>query len=356
LWIDPVQRSAVSMLAAVRGYFAQNLAIDLGTANTLVYCAGRGIVFNEPTVIAIRQDRDRRKIIALGRDAKAMLGRTPAGIHAIRPLSDGVVTDFAVAEELIKLVISKALNRRGPLNARVVVTVPSGATPVERRAIREAAERAGARRVFLIDEPIAAAIGADLPVTEPKASMVVDIGGGTTEVAVMSLGGIVSSQCIRIAGNAMDAAIASYMRRRHNLHIGEGSAEAIKLTIGAACRSDNGEERRMVVKGRDLVAGIPRTQEIHESEVIACLAEPVGAIVDAVKTTLEQTIPELSADMLDSGMVLTGGGGLLRNLDTLLEHATGLPTVIARDPLICGALGAGLALEGVGKLERFLMN
>lgn len=344
------------MLSAMRGYFSQDLAIDLGTANTLVYCVGRGIVYNEPTVIAVRQDRDRRKIIALGRDAKAMLGKTPAGIHAICPLSDGVVTDFEVAEELIKLVISKALNRRGPVNARIVVTVPSGATPVERRAIREAAERAGARRVYLIDEPIAAAIGAELPVTEPRASMVVDIGGGTTEVAVMSLGGIVSSQCIRVGGNAMDAAIASYLRRRHNLHIGERSAEAIKLTIGAACHSVNGEERRMVVKGRDLVAGIPRTQEIHETEVIACLAEPVGAIVDAVKTTLEQTVPELSADMVENGMVLTGGGGLLRNLDLVLQHATGLPTIVARDPLICGALGAGLALERVGKLERFLVH
>lgn len=344
------------MLSAMRGYFSQDLAIDLGTANTLVYCVGRGIIFNEPTVIAVRQDRDRRKIIALGRDAKAMLGKTPAGIHAICPLSDGVVTDFEVAEELIKLVISRALNRRGPVNVRIVVTVPSGATPVERRAIREAAERAGARRVYLIDEPIAAAIGAELPVTEPRASMVVDIGGGTTEVAVMSLGGIVSSQCIRVGGNAMDAAIASYLRRRHNLHIGERSAEAIKLTIGAACHSVNGEERRMVVKGRDLVAGIPRTQEIHETEVIACLAEPVGAIVDAVKTTLEQTVPELSADMVENGMVLTGGGGLLRNLDLVLQHATGLPTIVARDPLICGALGAGLALERVGKLERFLVH
>ena len=344
------------MLSAVRSFFAQDIAIDLGTANTLVYCAGRGIVFNEPTVIALRDDRDRRRVIAVGRDAKAMLGKTPAGVHAIRPLSDGVVTDFEVAEELIKLVISRALNRRGPVNTRVVVTVPSGATAVERRAIREAAERAGARRVFLIDEPIAAAIGAELPVTEPRASMVVDIGGGTTEVAVMSLGGIVSSQCIRIAGNAMDTAIASYMRRRHNLHIGERTSEMIKLTIGAACRSVNGEERRMVVKGRDLVVGIPRTQEIHESEVIACLAEPVGAIVDAVKTTLERTVPELSADMVENGMVLTGGGGLLRNLDVVIAHATGLPTVVARDPLTCGALGAGLALERVGKLDRFLIQ
>ncbi|MGH6913119.1 MAG: rod shape-determining protein [Geminicoccales bacterium] len=344
------------MLSAMRGFFTQDLAIDLGTANTLVYCAGRGIVFNEPTVIALRDGRDRRSVIALGRDAKAMLGKTPAGVHAICPLSDGVVTDFEVAEELIKLVISKALNRRGPVNARIVVTVPSGATPVERRAIREAAERAGARRVYLIDEPIAAAIGAELPVTEPRASMVVDIGGGTTEVAVMSLGGIVSSQCIRVGGNAMDAAIASYLRRRYNLHIGGRSAEAIKLTVGAACQSSNGEERRMMVKGRDLVAGIPRTQEIHESEVIACLAEPIGAIVDAVKTTLEQTVPELSADMVENGMVLTGGGGLLRNLDVVLEHATGLPTTLAREPLTCGALGAGLALERVGKLERFLVH
>ncbi len=345
------------MLSAVRGFFAQDIAIDLGTANTLVYCIGRGIVFNEPTVIALRDDGARRRVIAFGSEAKAMLGKTPAGVHAIRPLSDGAVTDFEVAEELIKLVISRALNRRGPVvNARVVITVPSGSTAVERRAIRESAEKAGARRVFLIDEPIAAAIGAELPVTEPRASMVVDIGGGTTEVAVMSLGGIVSSQCIRVAGNAMDAAVASYMRRRYNLHIGERTAEMIKLTVGAACPSLNGEERRMVVKGRDLVAGIPRTQEIHESEVIACLAEPVGAIVDAVRTTLERTVPELSADMVENGMILTGGGGLLRNLDVVLAHATGLPTKVARDPLTCGAMGAGLALERVGKLERFLIQ
>jgi len=344
------------MMSALRGFFAQDLAIDLGTANTLVYCAGRGIVFNEPTVIATRNGRDRSEVVAIGRDAKAMLGKTPAGVHAIRPLSDGVVTDFGVAEELIKLVINKALNRRTPAAARVVVTVPSGATAVERRAIREAAECAGARRVFLINEPIAAAIGADLPVTEPRASMVVDIGGGTTEVAVMALGGMASCQCVRVGGNAMDAAIASYLRRRHNLHIGERTAEAIKLTIGAACPSPNGEERRMIVKGRDLVVGIPRIQEVHEGEIIACLSEPVCAIVDAVKTTLERTAPELSADMVETGMVLTGGGGMLRNLDVVLSHATGLPTTVAREPLTCGALGAGRALERAGKLERFLIH
>lgn len=344
------------MLSAVRGFFAPDLAIDLGTANTLVYCAGRGIVFDQPTVIATRTDGDRRRIIALGSEAKAMLGKTPSGVTAIRPLNDGVVTDFDVAEDLIKLVIDKALNRRGPISARVVVTVPSGATAVERRAIREAAEQAGARRVFLIDEPIAAAIGAGLPVTEPRASMVVDIGGGTTEVAVMSLGGIVSSQCVRVGGNAMDAAIASYMRRRHNLHIGEHTAEQIKLTIGAACRSENGEERRMIVKGRDLVAGVPRTQEVHEDEIIACLVEPVGGIIDAVKTTLERTVPELSADMVEHGMVLTGGGGMLRNLDVVLAHATGLPTTLAEAPLTCGVLGAGRTLERVGKLKKFLIH
>jgi len=344
------------MFSAMRGLFSCDVAIDLGTANTLVYCAGRGIVFNEPTVIATRNRRDRREVIAIGTAAKAMLGKTPAGVNAMRPLSDGVVTDFGVAEELIKLVVNKALDRRGPVNARIVVTVPSGATPVERRAIREAAERAGARRVFLIEEPIAAAIGAELPVTEPKASMVVDIGGGTTEVAVMALGGLASCHCVRVAGNAMDAAIASYMRRRHNLPIGERMAEEIKITVGAACASPSGEERRMIVKGRDLVAGVPRTQEVHEEEIIACLTEPVCAIVDAVKTTLERTAPELSADMVESGMVLTGGGGLLRNLDMVLKHATGLPTTVARDPLTCGALGAGRALESVGKLERFLTH
>ena len=344
------------MFATMRGLFSHDIAIDLGTANTLVYQSGDGIVFNEPTVIAVRDERGGNKIIAIGREAKAMLGRTPAGTQAIRPLCDGVIADFDIAEGLIKYIIETALKKRTLANARVGITVPSGATEVERRAVREATENAGARRVFLIEEPIAAAIGADLPVTEPTASMVVDIGGGTTEVAVMSLGGIVSSQCIRIAGNAMDAAIVSYMRRVHNLHIGDGMAEEIKLSVGSACFPGNGDQRRMRVKGRDLVSGVPREQEVEETEIVGSLAEPVASIVEAVKTTLEYTVPELAADMVERGMVLTGGGGLLPNLDAVLGYATGLPTIVANEPLTCGALGAGKALERMGNIDKMLVN
>jgi rod shape-determining protein MreB and related proteins len=343
------------VLSIMRGLFTHDIAIDLGTANTLVYQSGGGIVFNEPTVIAVKDERGGRRMIAIGQEAKAMLGRTPPGIEAIRPLCDGVIADFDVAEELIKIVMGKSFKRRGLSSARVIITVPSGATEVERRAIREATENAGARRVYLIEEPVAAAIGADLPVTEPTASMVVDIGGGTTEVAVISLGGIVSSQCIRIGGNAMDAAIISYMRRAHNLHIGENNAEEIKISIGSACFPKNGEPRRMRVKGRDLVSGVPREQEVEEGEIVGSLAEPLGAIVEAVKTTLEHTVPELAADMVERGMVLTGGGGLLPNMDEVLSYATGLPTTVATDPLICGAMGAGRTLERIGKLEHMLV-
>ncbi|MCG8545383.1 MAG: rod shape-determining protein [Alphaproteobacteria bacterium] len=340
----------------MRGLFSRDIAIDLGTANTLVYLAGQGIVFNEPTVIALKDDRGGSQIFAVGSDAKAMLGKTPAGFRAIRPMSDGVIADFDVSEEFIKYIINKNLKRWSFANARVIIAVPSGATAVERRAIREATESAGARRVYLIEEPIAAAIGAELPVTEPTASMVVDIGGGTTEVAVISLGGIVSSQCIRIGGNAMDAAIISYMRRVHNMQIGESTAEQIKLTIGSACLPESGEERRMRVKGRDLVSGVPREQEVSESEIVTSLAEPVGSIIDAVKTTLEHTVPELAADMVERGMVLTGGGGLLPNLDVVLGHATGLPTHVAKDPLTCCALGAGRVLERIGKFDKMLVH
>lgn len=340
----------------MRGLFSRDIAIDLGTANSLVYLAGQGIVFSEPTVIALKDDRGGSQIIAVGKEAKAMLGKTPEGFRAIRPLSDGVIADFDVAQEFIKFIINKVIKRWGFANARVIITVPSGATAVERRAIREATESAGARRVYLIEEPIAAAIGADLPVTEPTASMVVDIGGGTTEVAVMSLGGIVSSQCIRIGGNAMDAAILSYMRRVHNMQIGEITAEQIKLSIGSASFPADGDERSMRVKGRDLVSGVPRKQEVLESEIVTCLAEPLGSIVDAVKTTLEHTVPELAADMVERGMVLTGGGGLLPNLDAVLGHATGLPTIVANDPLTCCALGAGRVLERIGKFDKMLVQ
>ncbi len=347
---------SVGLFTKVKNLITRDIAIDLGTANTLVYVAGKGIVFDEPTVIALKDVRGRSHVVAIGIDAKAMLGRTPEGIRAIRPLTDGVIGDFGIAEELIRLICRKAFNQRGFTSARVIVTVPSGATAVERRAIRDSVEKAGARKVFLIEEPIAAAIGAGLPVTEPTGSMVVDIGGGTTEVAVMSLGGIVASKCIRVGGNTMDEAIMSYVRRAYNLQIGESTAERVKLAVGAASMPPDGDERRAMIRGRDLVTGVPREMEIGSAEVVASLAEPISAIVEAVRTTLEQTAPELAADMVDRGMVLAGGGGLLPNLDIVLEQATGVPAVVANLPLSCGALGAGNALEHLRAMNKMLVH
>jgi rod shape-determining protein MreB len=333
-----------------------DMAIDLGTANTLIYLKGRGIVLNEPSVVAIAQYKGRKQVLAVGDEAKMMLGRTPANITAIRPLRDGVVADFEVAGEMIKHFIRRVHNRRSFARPQMIICVPSGSTTVERRAIREAAESAGARKVWLIEEPMAAAIGAGLPVTEPTGSMVVDIGGGTTEVAVLSLGGIVYSRSVRVGGDKMDEAIIGYIRRNHNLLVGEGSAERIKKEIGSACPPEDGEGKVMAIKGRDLMNGVPKELVITERQVAEALAEPVGAIIEAVKVALEHTAPELAGDIVDKGIVLTGGGALLGNLDFVLRHATGLPVSIADDPLSCVALGAGRCLEEMKALKAVLID
>ncbi|MCW9032830.1 MAG: rod shape-determining protein [Rhodospirillales bacterium] len=342
------------MFSRLFGFLSADMAIDLGTANTLVYVKGRGIVLNEPSVVAIAEVKGKKQVLAVGDEAKQMLGRTPGNIMAIRPLRDGVIADFEVAEEMIKHFIRKVHNRRSFASPLVVVCVPSGSTAVERRAIQESAESAGARRVFLIEEPMAAAIGAGLPVTEPTGSMVVDIGGGTTEVAVLSLGGIVYSRSVRVGGDKMDEAIIGYIRRNHNLLVGEGSAERIKEDIGSACPPDEGEGATMEIKGRDLMNGVPKELLISEREIAESLADPVGAIIEAVKVALEHTAPELAADIVDKGIVLTGGGALLGNLDFVLRHATGLPVSIADDPLSCVAMGTGRALEEMKKLRNVL--
>ena len=330
------------------------MAIDLGTANTLVYVKGRGIVLNEPSVVAIAEVKGKKQVLAVGEEAKQMLGRTPGNIRAIRPLRDGVIADFEVAEEMIKYFIRKVHNRRSFAAPVVVVCVPSGSTAVERRAIQDSAENAGARKVYLIEEPMAAAIGAGLPVTEPTGSMVVDIGGGTTEVAVLSLGGIVYSRSVRVGGDKMDEAIIAYIRRNHNLLVGEGSAARIKEDIGSACPPEDTEGQTMEIKGRDLMNGVPKELMISERQISESLAEPVGAIIEAVKVALEHTAPELAADIVDKGIVLTGGGALLGNMDFVLRHATGLPVSIADDPLSCVVLGTGRALEEMKRLKDVL--
>jgi len=338
------------------GALSSDMAIDLGTANTLVYVRGQGIVLNEPSVVAITNVKGRRHVLAVGDEAKMMLGRTPGNIEATRPLRDGVIADFDVAEEMIKHFIRKVHNRRTFVSPQIIVCVPSGSTAVERRAIQESAESAGARRVFLIEEPMAAAIGAGLPVTEPTGSMVVDIGGGTTEVAVLSLGGIVYSRSVRVGGDKMDEAIIAYIRRHHNLLVGESSAERIKKEIGSACPPDEGDGRVMEIKGRDLMNGVPKELSISERQIAESLSEPVGAIVEAVKVALEHTAPELAADIVDKGIVLTGGCALLTNLDQVLREATGLPVSIADEPLSCVVLGTGRALEEMKTLKNVLLS
>lgn len=344
------------MFSKLFGFMSADMAIDLGTANTLVYVRGQGIVLNEPSVVAISTVNGKKQVLAVGDEAKMMLGRTPGNITAIRPLRDGVIADFDVAEEMIKHFIRKVHNRRGFASPQMVICVPSGSTAVEKRAIKESAESAGARRVALIEEPMAAAIGAGLPVTEPTGSMVVDIGGGTTEVAVISLGGIVYARSVRVGGDKMDEAIIAYIRRTQNLLIGESTAEQIKKTIGSACPPQNGEGRTMEIKGRDLMNGVPKEIVISERMVAESLAEPVGAIIEAVKTALEHTAPELAADIVDKGIVLTGGGALLSNIDFVLRHATGLPVSIADDPLSCVAYGTGRALEEMKVLRGILTD
>ena len=342
------------MFSNLFGMMSADMAIDLGTANTLVYVKSRGIVLNEPSVVAIINHHGKKKVLAVGDEAKMMLGRTPGNIEAIRPLRDGVIADFEVAEEMIKHFINKVHNRRSFASPQVIIAVPSGSTPVERRAIQESAESAGARRVYLIEEPMAAAIGAGLPVTEPTGSMVVDIGGGTTEVAVLSLGGIVYARSVRIGGDKMDEAIIGYIRRNHNLLIGESSAERIKKEIGTACPPEDGNGESMQIKGRDLMNGVPKELIITQRQIAESLAEPVGAIIEAVKVALEHTAPELAADIVDKGIVLTGGGALLGNMDLVLRNATGLPVSIADEPLSCVALGTGRALEELKAMRGVL--
>ena len=334
------------MFSRLLGALSNDMAIDLGTANTLVYVKGRGIVLNEPSVVAIQTKGGKKQVKAVGDEAKEMLGRTPGDIEAIRPMRDGVIADFEVAEEMIKHFIRKVHNRRTFANPKIVICVPYGATAVERRAIQESALSAGARRVDLIPEPMAAAIGAGLPVAEPTGSMVVDIGGGTTEVAVLSLGGIVYSRSVRVGGDKMDDSIISFIRRHHNLLIGEASAERIKKAVGSACPPPDGTEGDLVsIKGRDLMNGVPKEIQISERDVAESMMEPVGQIVEAVKIALEATPPELAADIVEKGIVLTGGGALLKNLDSVLREATGLPVSIADEALSCVALGTGKALE-----------
>lgn len=338
------------------GMLSADMGIDLGTANTLVYVRGKGIVLDQPSVVAIAEVKGKKHVLAVGDKAKLMLGRTPGNIQAIRPLRDGVIADFEIAEEMIKYFIREVHNRRSFANPQIMICVPSGSTAVERRAIQEAAESAGARRVFLIEEPMAAAIGAGLPVTQPTGSMVVDIGGGTTEVAVLSLGGIVYSRSVRVGGDKLDEAIINYIRRYHNLLIGESTAERIKKEIGSACPPEDGEGRTAEIKGRDLMNGVPKEVVITERQVAESLAEPVSAILEAVKIALENTAPELAADIVDKGIVLTGGGALLRNLDLVLRQATGLPVSIAENPLLCVALGTGRALEEMKTLKSLLVS
>ncbi len=344
------------MFSGILGLLSADMAIDLGTANTLVYVKDKGIVLNEPSVVAIVDSKGRKKVLAVGDEAKMMLGRTPGNIQAIRPLRDGVIADFEVAEDMIKHFIRKVHNRRSFISPQVIVCVPSGSTAVERRAIQESAEAAGARRVYLIEEPMAAAIGAGLPVTEPTGSMVVDIGGGTTEVAVLSLGGIVYARSVRVGGDKMDEALIAYIRRNHNLLVGESSAERVKKDIGTASVPEQGEGESIEIKGRDLMNGVPKELIFSQRQVAEALSEPVSAIIEAVKTALEHTAPELAADIVDKGIVLTGGGALLGDLDAVLRDATGLPVSIAEEPLSCVAQGTGRCLEEMKTLKGVLIS
>jgi rod shape-determining protein MreB len=342
------------ILNPIFGWLSNDLAIDLGTANTLVYVRGNGIVLDEPSVVAVRRNgRGSNKVLAVGQEAKMMLGRTPGHIEAIRPMKDGVIADFEVAEAMLRYFIKKANNRRTLIRPRVIACVPSGITQVEKRAVRESAESAGAREVFLIEEPMAAAIGAGLPITEPTSNMVVDIGGGTTEVAVISLAGIVYSKSVRVGGDKMDEAILQYIKSKYNLLIGERSAELIKTTVGNAYRDEKAEH--MQIKGRDLATGIPKIIGIDSDEVRQAIIEQIKTIVETVKSALEQTPPELAADIVDNGIVLTGGVALLKGLDNLLREETGLPITITEDPLTTVVLGSGKALDEIDTLREIMI-
>ncbi len=346
----------MNFIDRILGMFSVDLAIDLGTANTLLYVKGKGLVLSEPSVVAVRTDnRDKNRILAVGNVAKNMVGRTPGNIVAIRPMRDGVIADFEVTEAMLRYFIHKVHNRRSFVRPRIVIAVPSGITQVEKRAVRESAESAGAREVFLIEEPMAAAIGAGLPITEPTCNMVVDIGGGTTEVAVISLAGIVFSKSIRVAGDKMDASIIQHIKRKYNLLIGERSAEIIKTTIGSAYPDPDNVET-IEVKGRDLASGIPKILSIDSDEIRSAISEQIVAIVEIVKMALEQTPPELAADIIDKGIVLTGGGGLLKNLDVLLRAEVGLPVTVTDDPLSTVAIGSGMVLENIEILKQVVIS
>ncbi len=334
-------------------FFTKDMGIDLGTANTLVYVKGKGIVVREPSVVAIQEDT--RQVLAVGQEAKQMIGRTPGNIIAIRPLKDGVIADFDVTQSMLKYFIKRAYPQKSLFFApRVVIGVPSGVTEVEKRAVEEAALQAGAKEAFLIEEPMAAAIGSGLPVEDPTGSMIVDIGGGTTEIAIISLGGIVTSKSVRIGGDELDEAIVQYIKKEYSLMIGERTAEDIKLNIGSAYPKNVDE--KMSVRGRDLVSGLPKTLNINSSEILDALKEPINNIVDAIKFTLEKTPPELASDVMEFGIVLTGGGALLNGLDKLIRKETGMPVRIADEPLDCVALGTGKTVEEIETLRRVLIS
>ena len=345
----------MGFFSGILGVFSNDLAIDLGTANTLVYVKDKGVVLSEPSVVAVRTDqRSKNRVLAVGLEAKNMLGRTPSHIVAIRPMRDGVIADFEVTEAMLRHFIRKVHNRRTFVRPRIIVAVPSGITQVEKRAVKESAESAGAREVFLIEEPMAAAIGAGLPITEPTCNMVVDIGGGTTEVAVISLAGIVYSRSIRVAGDKMDAAIIQYLKRKYNLLIGERTAEIIKTTAGNAY-PDLQNLETIEIKGRDLASGIPKILSIDSEEIRIAISEQIDAIVETIKIALEQTPPELAADIVDRGIVLTGGVALLKNLDKLLREETGLPITITDDPLLTVVLGSGKAIDSIEILRQVMI-
>ncbi|MDQ7787313.1 MAG: rod shape-determining protein [Thermodesulfovibrionales bacterium] len=338
----------------ILGMFSNDLAIDLGTANTLVFMRGKGIVCNEPSVVVLRKDD--KKPVAVGAEAKRMLGKTPANIMAIRPMKDGVIADFDATGEMLKYFITKVHNRRSFVSPRVIIGVPSGITQVEQRAVKDAAQVSGAREVYLIGEPMAAAIGVGLPVGEPSGNIIVDIGGGTTDVAVISLDGVVYSKAVRASGDKMDEAIMAFIKRKFNLMIGDMTAEQIKINVGSAYQTEGSETRTMEVKGRDLISGIPKTIIIHEEEIREALSEPVNVILDTIKVVLENTPPELASDIVDKGIILAGGGALLRGLDLLIREETGLPVFVAEDPLTAVVRGVGKMLDEIDLLRRVAIN
>lgn len=346
---DKLGRRMFDKFGQVSGIFSNDIGIDLGTANTLVYVRGKGIVLAEPSVVAV--DSSTNEVLAVGHKAKAMLGKTPRKIHAVRPMKDGVIADFEIAEGMIKALLKRVTPARSLFRPKILIAVPSGITGVEKRAVEDSALRAGAQEVLLIEEPMAAAIGADLPVHEPSANMIIDIGGGTTEIAIISLGGIVESRSLRIAGDEFDECIVNYMRRTYNLMIGPRTAEEIKMTIGSAYPLGE-HELEMEVRGRDQVAGLPITKRINSVEIRECLAEPIQQIVESVKLTLEKCPPELAADLVERGMVLAGGGAMIKGLDKSLIKETGLPVIIAPNPLLAVCLGTGKALEYLDKFKK----